>query len=215
MGPAIGIAVLIPVLVIGVYFLVSYGLTATMGWFALAELYPNRPVKARARFAMQSARMKGGVNINNALTLEVCDEGLRFSTPRLFLPFCEPFLVPWSEIVVERFETLVWKRARLSLGQPVVSAVAIDAALADRIGRAAPGQWPEPGPFPREPAERALTRLGVEWALSTAMVAIFLLLAPWLATRGRFVLPLGAAVGAPAALFLALCIFRYSQLRQS
>lgn len=215
MGPLIGVVAALPLAIIGVIVGVGWALGASMGWYALAERFPDRPSPARRVFAMRSATMRGGVNINNALTLGVCDEGMRFSVPRLFLPFCKPFLVPWSEIAVTRSRVWIWQRARLGLGRPEVAPVTIAGELADAIGRAAPDLWPEPGPFPLEPADASLTRVAIEWAVSTTVLALMLLVMPWLASHGRTVLPLGVVIGVPAAAVGLAAMLRYQRLRQA
>lgn len=140
--PALIFVVVFPLAFGGVWLLVGTMIMAMTGWFGLMARFPDRPGAPIARFSWVSGYM-GVVRLNNALTLEVCQDGLRLAFPRIFAPFSRPIFVMWAELLVERKPGFMGSRAVLALGRPPMATLKVAASLADRMARAAGRSWPE------------------------------------------------------------------------
>lgn len=114
------------------------------GWYALARRYPDRRERPLLRLTWQSGFM-GPLQsrYRSALTLSACPSGLRVGVIRLLGPFCRNFFVPWEEITVRRKDGFFEKLAELTFGNPRVGTLAIRAAVADKLAKAAGDDWPE------------------------------------------------------------------------
>jgi hypothetical protein len=199
---------LFPPAFIGVWLLIGLVIPRTAGWGDLAARFPDRAEIATLKLGGQSGTLRVGVNVNGALAVSVCPSGLRVSLPWLVSPFSRPFLVPWSEIRVERRTMFFRPVARLDFGTPPVGALTVATRLANRLGRAAPGLWPEAGPFPRETAGAIVLDAATYWALSASVVGLALTLAPRLITPALPHPPLAVTLGFPAAVFGVVAVAR-------
>lgn len=214
-APIAGLALLAFLMVFSAMWIaVTALLGAIASWPALARRYPDRPGEARRRFTGQSGLMGGGVHMNGILTLSVCETGLRIGVWRLFGPFSPPFLVPWSDISVDRRRRFLQKRARLGFGAPEVGSLEVQGYIADRLARAAGRSWPEPGPFPVETPGQTLGAVAGEWAAMTAIAAAFFTLVPRLASGGAAALPIAVTIAFPAVVFGFVAAFRYLDRRR-
>jgi hypothetical protein len=155
---------------------VTTGLMSAAGWFALTRRYLDSDGEPLAVFKGKSGAMGAGgalgrVNMSGVLNFWLLPQGLRVGLNPLFGAFCRPFVVPWTEISVERWRFMgLFPRARLVFGRPMAGAIDIDASLADRMARVAVPRWPETGPFPIEPLGQSLLVVGLPWVLMTAFV---------------------------------------------
>lgn len=199
---------LFPLAIIGVWLLIGLLITRQAGWGALEERFPDRPETAILKLGGQSGAMGGGVNINGALTLSVCPSGLRAALPRIVAPFSRPFFAPWGEIYIERRRLFLMPVAKLTFGAPAVGTLTLAARVADRLARAAPGRWPEAGPFPRETAPAIILEAAGFWALSAGLGALVLSAGPRLITPAQTPLPLALTIGLPAAFFGLTAVIR-------
>jgi len=142
MTPALIFLAVFPVAFGGVWLIVGTMVMAMTGWFGLMARFPDRPGAPLARFTWVSGYL-GVVRLDNALILEVCQEGLRLAFPRILAPFSRPIFVAWGELLVERTAGFMGPRAVLALGRPTMATLKIAASLADRMARAAGRNWPE------------------------------------------------------------------------
>lgn len=140
--PALIVPFAFPVFFVGMWLLVTTILSAVSGWKGLESRFPDRDDEVLATFRMASGLMRG-VGMNNVLTLTACRTGLRVAMWKLFAPFDRPFFVPWEQLVVERRDGWLQKRAVLAFGAPPVGRLDIAGHLADRLAAAAQGRWPE------------------------------------------------------------------------
>jgi TonB family protein len=124
-------------LFIGAWLAVSSLLTGLSGWFALARRYPDHDQQPLLSLPMQSGAMGRLGKFNGVLTLSACPSGLRVSVLRVFAPFAQPFLVPWSEIEVQPIALFWLHPVRLSFGKPEMGSLTISEAVWDRLSGAA------------------------------------------------------------------------------
>jgi hypothetical protein len=176
-------AALVPLFIIAVWLAITTILALLSGWFRLVVAYPNIATTPSLRIRGQSGTMGSGVVMGGILTLSVCPSGLRVGLWRLFGPFCHDFLVPWECITVTRKTTVFWRVVVLRFGNPLVGTLGIAPHVANKLARAAAGQWPEVGPVPEEKSSDLRRRLMIEWALGTCLGALFFTLAPLAAPR--------------------------------
>lgn len=181
----------------------------TSGWFALMERYPDHAEPPILTLKGRSGSL-GWVGMNNILQLDVCLSGLRVGMPRLFAPFCRPFLVPWREIHVRRTVRFFMPVAKLSFGQPAEGALTLSAALADRLAIAAGTRWPEPGSFSAETPVAARTRVLKQWLVLTALGSAFFIAVPRLVSpiAGGYP-PVALAIALPAVVFGVAALIEY------
>ena len=214
-APIAGLAMLAFLMVfVAMWIAITALLGAFARWAALAARYPDRPGEARRRFTGQSGLMGRGVHMNGILTLSVCETGLRVGVWRLFGPFSPPFLVPWTDISVDRRRRYLQKRARLGFGAPEVGSLEVQGYIADRLARVADRSWPELGPFPVESPAQSLAAIAGEWAAMTAFAAAFFTLVPRLASGGAAAPPIAATIVFPAVVFGFIAVFRFLDRRR-
>lgn len=115
-------------------------LSLLSGWPALMKAFPDRDETPVLRLSGQSGSMGLGVNMRGVLTFRVCPSGLRIGIARLLGPFSQPFLVPWDRLSITREHVLFMDVVKLQLGQTGTLIVSTD--LADKLARAAGGNWP-------------------------------------------------------------------------
>ena len=209
--PFIGFFVLgFPVLWLAVTTLLSY----RSGWFDLMKAYPDQGEPVSARFPGQSGSLNG-VSLRRILTLSVGPTGLRLGMLRLFGPFNRDVCVPWPFIAVTRTRRpLVGKIALVALGQPAIAVLALPAELADELARAAPGHWPEAGPFPIETDGQIGWRIFQQWMLQTAFAATFFIVAPRLLGPQAIPPPIAVAILFPAVVLGTASCVRYLRRRR-
>lgn len=202
-------AVVFPIVFVSLWLTVTTILSVLSGWFRLMAKFPNQKMAPILHLRGQSGRMGRGVSMSGILTLGVCPAGLRVGIMRPFGPFCRDFLVPWDEIAVTRETRLLWRVAKLQFGSPMIGRLSIPARVADRLARAAPGRWPESGPFPGESRRDAVRRLLIEWAFFTSIAAFFftLVLLAVAPREGRP--PILVAILFPAIGFGVMTIIRF------
>lgn len=188
-------------------------LSVLSGWFWLMVRFPNQESEPMLRLRRQSGSMGIGVVNSGILTLSVCPAGLRVGMMRLFGPFCRDFLVPWQDLTVTRRKSLLWSVARLRFGKPAIGSLSIEPRIANRLARAAPGQWPETGPFPEEQSRTRLRRLLLQWGFMTLIAALFFTLGPLAAAPQAPHPPLLVAILFPAIVFGFGTIVRYLRER--
>lgn len=138
----------------GMWFGVSTLLSGLSGWFVLMRRFPDKPEEAPVlTLKSQSGSMGVGVNMRNILNLYACPSGLRVGILRLFGPFSRDFLVPWSQLTVERSDGWLGRRATLRFGDGKWARLVIEANVADALWRAVPNHWPEGSqpPVPETP----------------------------------------------------------------
>lgn len=210
-GAIAAFPILFPACLVGVWLAASVALGEAIGWRVLAERYGDHPDEIFARFRGQSAAM-GVVNLNAVLDLAVGRAGLHLGVNRVFLPFCRPMLVPWSQIIVERRTTLGFRRARLFFGEEHIGRLEIAGHLADRMAVAAGGAWPEAGPFTRETAVRATSETLAEWVILAIVSATLFAALSHIYPALRAV-PVRVGLVLPAIAISAYAFFRYVKRR--
>lgn len=200
---------LFPLFCIAIWLAASAVLGLLSGWFRLAATYPDQPAEPMLRIRGQSGMMGMWVSMSGVLTLSVCPFGLRVGMMRVFGPFWRDFLVPWDDISATRKTIVLWPVAELVFGNPAVGRLSIPTAVVDRLARAAPGRWPEPGPFPEPVRGAVFRRLLAQWAAITCAAALFFSLVPWIAApRGEHP-PVLVAILLPAIFFGGLYVVKY------
>ena len=90
--------------------------------------------------------MGAGVNMRNALRLDVCASGLRLGMSKLLGPGLRDIFVPWSDIEVAPKTEFMWKGAELRFGRPSVGRLVIAASLADQLAERASALARAPSP---------------------------------------------------------------------
>jgi hypothetical protein len=200
-----------PVFFVGLWLIVTTILGALSGWYALMRRYPDRAETPLLTLGYQSGSMGLLVSYGGLLTLSVCPSGLRVGMNRLFGPFCRNFFVPWTESrIIRRRMFLLWPVAQLAFGDPVAGTLSISADVADRLARAAPGSWPEAGPYPRPRPGSVFLTLLAQWAAITTLAALFFPLAPRLMDpRGAAIPPVAVAILFPAIVFGVFSLVRF------
>ncbi len=199
----------LPIFFLALWVGVSAFIALMSGWLSLMRAYPDRDEQAFGKLTWQSGAMALGVRINGILHFGLCPSGLRIGVSRIFSLFCRDFFVPWSEISVTREDGLFWRRARLEFGVPPAGFLILDAFLADRLGRASEGKWPEPGPFPQESKMHVFWVVAAQWAVMTLVATTFFVLAPRLAVPPKAAPPLGVAILFPAIVFGLVSLVRF------
>jgi hypothetical protein len=108
-----------------------------------------------------------------------------------------------------------WPIAKIQFGRlEPIGSLTLAAHLANRLARAASGQWPELGPFPAETRGETLRRLFSQWALLTGMAALFFTLAPLLAAPHGPRPPIYISLLFPAMVFGMVAMVRYIKDRE-
>ncbi len=189
----------------GLWFVVTTFLSLMSGWWGLSRAYPDRPQTVIRRLSNISGSMGAGVHLNGILTLEACQGGLRIRMWRLFGPFNAPIFVPWNDIRVVRRNRILWQTAVLELGRPRTGQLKIQAYLADKLGMAAGGQWPEGGRIVRETAAHAALQVGAQWLIITALFSTFYILG---SQDAGYAPPIWVAIGFPAIVFGIVSVVR-------
>ena len=115
------------------------------GWYTLMRRYPDRHEKPVLHLRGQLGFMGSlGSRLRGILRLSVCPSGLRVGMFRLFGPFSRDFFVPWDEISVARARWfLMSEMAIMTFGDPPHGKLAVTAAVAARLAKAAGDDWPE------------------------------------------------------------------------
>ena len=205
--------VFVPLFFVTMWLMITTILSVLSGWFWLMVRFPNQESEPILRLRRQSGSMGLGVVMNGILTLSVCPAGLRVGMMRPFGPFCRDFLVPWQDLTVTRRKYPFWSVAKLRFGKPAIGSLRIEPHIANRLARAAPGQWPETGPFPEEQSGTRLRRLLLQWGLMTLIAALFFTLTPLTAAPQAPHPPLLVAILFPAIVFGFGTIVRYFRER--
>lgn len=115
------------------------------GWYGLMQRYPDRHERPVLHLRGQLGFM-GPLNsrLRGVLRLSVCPSGLRVGMFRLFGPFSRDFFVPWEEISVAHARWfLIGEMAIMTFGDPPQGKLAVTAAVAARLAKAAGDDWPE------------------------------------------------------------------------
>jgi hypothetical protein len=213
----------VPLLVPALRLFVTTLLSFLAGWFSLARAFPDRPdERPLLHLKGQSGSMGLYVGMNGILTLSPCTTGLRVSMLRVFGPFDRPFLVPWREIHVTRKLSSWWPRVDLGFGS--VGHLTVDDYTANKLWRATPDRWPEPGPIPAvEPRSAGIGVVARWWLIRTVLASAFFLWSPRVATSflsdPRFAgpkppdIPIAVAVGFPAVAFAIFSLVDYARRR--
>ena len=127
-------AALIPFLFIGIWLIVSLATYHFSGWAKLVERFPDRLDQPLRTLRFRSGRLGkgsrwnpwGGVRYGGCLRFDICRNGLRIAAWRIFLPFSQPFLVPWDQIAVAEQPFLFLRYYRLTFGADELSALTVD-----------------------------------------------------------------------------------------
>jgi hypothetical protein len=191
----------------GMWLFVTSILAAKSKWFSLMRQYPNRDELPVLRLRFQSGRMSG-VSMSGILRLDACPSGLRVGIWRLFGLLSRDFLVPWTDIRVERKTRFLWKVAELQFGAGAGN-LTISDVVANRIARAIPMQWPEAGPFPEETVRQAFWNVFKLWAFGTLIAATFFTVAPRLMSPHGPYPPIAVAILFPAIVFGIRAVFSF------
>lgn len=202
-------AVLFPLFFASLWLMVTTVLAVLSGWFRLMARFPNQAMDPILRVGGQSGSMGLGVSMRGILALGVCPSGLRVGIMRVFGPFCRDFFVPWEDIRVIRRTVLFWPAAKLEFGSPAIGSLTIPAHVANKLARAATGQWPETGSFPEEKHRDMLRRLLTQWALITCVAALFFALVPLAVAPAGSRPPIVVAILFPAISIGVVTIVRY------
>jgi hypothetical protein len=203
------LAIFIPLFFVAVWLTATTAAALLSGWFRLVAEFPDQPIEPILRLRGQSGVMGPGVGMNGVLNLSVCPTGLRVGMMRIFGPFCRDFFVPWERIAVVRKTILVWPLVKLQFGDPAVGALRLPAYAADRIARAIPDRWPEAGPFPEEKRADTMRRLLAQWAVTTAIAALFFILVPLVVAPSELRPPISVAILLPAVVFGLAFVVRF------
>ena len=134
-----------PVFFAALWVAITVLLGFASGWYALMRRYPDRSERPILHLRGQMGFM-GSLNarFRGILRLSVCPSGLRVGVFRLFGPFCRDFFVPWEEISVTRAQWfLMGEMAIMTFGDPPHGKLAVTAAVAARLAKAAGDDWPE------------------------------------------------------------------------
>ena len=165
--------IVFPFFFFGMWLSITTLLAYLSRWFVLARRYPDREAEIPLFQQRLPQAWMGtvGVNYRGCLNVAACPGGLRVWVMRLFGPFCRPFFVSWDEIQIERRQTLWMEQAVLTFGKDRAGTLGIPAAMADRIWREVPDQWPEAGKPPVElPRLQRLGRGLVRGAVASLVV---------------------------------------------
>jgi hypothetical protein len=135
--------------------------------------YPDQAEEPLLKLKWQSGSMGLYIHCGGILTISTCPSGLRVGILRLFGIFCRDFFVSWSEISVTRKAQFFLPVTKLQFGNPSIGRLTIAARVANRLGRSAPGKWPEAGPFPDETRCQIFQRLAKMWLDYTSLASIF------------------------------------------
>ena len=198
-----------PVFFVGMWLFVSTLLSAFSGWFVLMSRFPNRQQAALLKISHLSGSMGLGVHMNGILTLSACPGGLRVGIWRIFGPFSRDFFVPWSELTIARRNGFFGPRAELQFGRPTIGRLRIDGHIADRLGHAVAGHWPESAPLPPpETMGQIVRRLGFQWLIMTVLAAAFFSI-PLLSAPANNHPPIVIAILFPAVVFGIATVVRF------
>ncbi|MDJ0643069.1 MAG: hypothetical protein QNJ15_09640 [Erythrobacter sp.] len=141
----VGFALIFPLFWLFVVSLISL----TGGWRRLQDEFPDKPTAhVYRRLSMQSAhlgRLVGGVSYRNTLTIEVCEQGLRFSVWRIFAPFGKPLFFRWNEIEADPSNWLAWPAYRLRWGDGDRNSMLMRCKTVESIAEASRGRFVLPG----------------------------------------------------------------------
>jgi hypothetical protein len=143
-SPATWFWPIFPFYFIGLWFGISYLLSATGGWRALARCYPDEASSSEGqRFRFQSAQV-GWVNYNNCVNVIVSPTGLRLS---VFAPFRfghRPIFIPWRDIRVGLRKSWFTSVGVLRFAREPTMELRLRRRLVDRIADASSGQFQVP-----------------------------------------------------------------------
>jgi len=199
---------LFPVFFVGLWLAVTVVLGFLSGWYRLMEHYPDRPETPVLTLKNQSGTL-GLVGMNRILNLSVCPSGLRIGMMRIFGPFSRDFFVPWNALSVNRKDRYLWRTAVLDIGPYGLGRLRLPAEVADRMARAAPHRWPEPGPFPEESNADVRSRLFKQWVIGTVLASAFFILAPRIMAPTATGPPVAVAILFPAIVFGVGSVVQY------
>lgn len=94
------IVVVFPVFFVALWVGITRLLAGVSGWTTLARAYAGRVASPTARAQMASGTMgRLPVRYRSVLTVEVGDEGVGLSLPRIFAGGAPPLLIPWDHVV--------------------------------------------------------------------------------------------------------------------
>jgi hypothetical protein len=150
-----------------------------------------------------------GVRMNRILNISVCPTGLRIGMMRVFGIWCRDFFVPWEEIRVSRKNGFLGQIAELQFGNPPAGTLRIPSYLADRLGRASLGRWPEPGPFPEETSSEVFVSIAKQWIVVTLLAATFFIVVPRMVSPDANFPPVSVAILLPGVVFGFASAFEY------
>jgi hypothetical protein len=211
-------AIVFPIFFAAMWLAVTTLLGALSGWYALMQRYPDREEKPLLHLWGQSGTMGAGVGMSGILKLSVCPSGLRVGMFRVFGVFCHDFFVPWEEIRIRRKTWLFMALAELRFGDGASGKLTVQSNVADQLARAAGGDWPEPGMFPRQTTEAVFWDLAKQWAILTTFASLFFISASRLASApGHDPVgpPVVVAIAFPAIVFGIVSLIRFFvRLRQ-
>lgn len=121
------------------WLLVTSLIGLTSGWYSLMKRYPDSGELALTTLTFQTARM-GAARFNNILTLASCPSGLRVRLPKIFSPFGQNILVPWSDLSTRR-ATLLFGVETVIVSFGGQGNLQIYDKTAEQLAAASAGRW--------------------------------------------------------------------------
>jgi len=203
---------LFPLFFVLMWFVATSMIAAMSGWFVLQSRYPDQPETPIRRWSMVSGRLGPLASYRGCLTLAVCPSGLRIGVWRIFGPFCRSFLVPWSDLRLERLG--LWTRLVIgpaSTGEAAVGTLNVSDWLASELAAAAGASWPEAGGAVTMPSPWSVGRkLLLQWLLISVGAALFFTLAPRLLSSAARSMPVAVAILFPALFFGVVTLIQFA-----
>jgi hypothetical protein len=125
----IAVLIMFPML----YAVVMTYLSRISGWTTLAEHYRTNAAPEGKLFYFKSGRI-GRINVNNALIIGLCPDGLYVSMFPFFRYAHPPLLIPWGQIRNIRQTTILFlKYVEMQVGDPVITTLTLPLSIfADR-----------------------------------------------------------------------------------
>jgi len=130
---------------VALWIAVTWLLSYTSGWVALARLYRADRVAVGIPVRMRAVRMGRGASgqFRNVLTLWVGSEGIQLRLQFLFRINSPDLFMPWSEIAVSRGRQLFFNYIELNFLRAPDIPLRLYGEAAERVCAAADEHWPE------------------------------------------------------------------------
>ncbi len=104
------------------------------GWAKLAEKYGVDQEPEGQKFSWQTLEVGGLVRYRWTVAVVIAAQGLYLALSSPFISKHPPMLIPWAEIKQVRRTILYWRKAaRLTIGDPPVTTIAMWMSLFERV----------------------------------------------------------------------------------